>query len=110
MNIQCKSGLLELCLLSILSRTESTGYDLQAILEKRVKIAEGTIYPTLRRMVDEKVIQVDFKEVQDEKRKIYQITDAGQEQLESQTKEWNRLILGVSKILGGEDLCLETSL
>tara|TARA_Y100000588_G_scaffold262655_1_gene277324 strand:- start:414 stop:746 length:333 start_codon:yes stop_codon:yes gene_type:complete len=109
MNIQCKSGLLELCLLSILSRTESTGYNLQRLLEKRVKIADGTIYPTLRRMVDDAVIQVDFKEVEDEKRKIYQITEAGEIQLQSQTKEWNRLILGVSKILGGEDICLETN-
>ena len=109
MNIQCKSGLLELCLLSILSHTESTGYDLQTMLEKRVKIAGGTIYPTLRRMVDEAVIQVDFKAVGDEKRKIYQITEAGESQLKTQTEEWNRLILGVSKILGGEDICLETN-
>jgi len=107
MNIQCKSGLLEMCLLSILSHNESTGFDLQSMLDKRVQVVEGTIYPTLRRMVDEDVIQVNFKEIQDEKRKVYQITQAGLLQLESQKKEWNRLILGVSKILGGEDICLE---
>ena len=108
MNIQCKSGLLELCVLSILSRGEYNGYDIQDELVSRVKISDGTIYPTMRRLVKEGSVETYFEELEDgAKRKYYKLTASGEERTAALEKEWNRLILGVSRILGGDSECKE---
>lgn len=108
MNIQCKSGLLELCVLSILSRGEYNGFEIQDELEKRVKISDGTIYPTMRRLVKEGSVETYFKDLEDgAKRKHYKLTTIGQEKAADLEKEWNRLILGVNRILGGDSQCKE---
>lgn len=108
MNIQCKSGLLELCVLSILSRQECNGYELIEELSSRVKISKGTIYPTMRRLVKEGSVETNFVELEDgPKRKYYKLTEDGQQRAKTLNEEWNRLILGVSRIIGGGDACKE---
>ncbi len=108
MNIQCKSGLLELCVLSILSRGEYNGFEIQNELDNRVKISDGTIYPTMRRLVKEGNVELCFRELEDGvKRKYYKLTTSGEDRTADLEKEWNRLILGVSRILGGEHECKE---
>jgi PadR family transcriptional regulator PadR len=111
MNIQCKSGLLELCVLSILSHGTYSGFDIQNELEDNVKINEGTIYPTMRRLVREGLIESYFEELDDgSRRKFYRITEQGQEREKCLKQQWNSLISGVSCILGGDSQCEKKNL
>ena len=50
MNIQFKKGVLELCVLSQLVKGDRYGYDLASDLARTIEIADGTIYPVLRRL------------------------------------------------------------
>ena len=53
MNIQLKKGVLELCVLSMLTKKDCYGYELVNEISKNIMIAEGTIYPLLKRLKDE---------------------------------------------------------
>ncbi len=111
MNIQCRSGLLELCVLSILSRKDSYGFELVEEVSKSVKISKGTIYPTMRRLVKSEMVDFYFSNnAEGPKRKYYKLTDTGKKQLDSLNVEWERLKSGVTVIVGGEGLCNEKSL
>ena len=50
MNVQFKKGVLELCVLALLTRQNRYGYDLVNEISKNIEISEGTIYPLLRRL------------------------------------------------------------
>ena len=50
MNAQFKKGVLELCVLSYLARRDAYGYELAEKISSRIEIAEGTLYPLLRKL------------------------------------------------------------
>ena len=47
MNIQFKKGVLELCVLVVLTRKDYYGYELVQAISRNIEIAEGTVYPLL---------------------------------------------------------------
>ncbi|MDD3074592.1 MAG: PadR family transcriptional regulator, partial [Eubacteriales bacterium] len=49
MNIQFKKGVLELCVLSLLTKRDFYGYELVEYISQHIDISDGTIYPLLRR-------------------------------------------------------------
>ncbi len=79
MNIQFKKGVLELCVLVVLCRKDYYGYELVQAISKNIDIAEGTVYPLLRRLTKEGYFKTYIQESADgPARKYYQITDKGQ--------------------------------
>lgn len=102
MKIQCKSGLLELCILSILQNEDCNGFEIYNQLEQDVKISKGTIYPTLRRLVKEGSVEIYYKQMEDDiKRKYYKLTDQGGVRIKALKQEWESLSEGVNHLIGG---------
>ena len=50
MNTQFKKGVLDMCVLAVLSKGDSYGYDLAEELSSKIQIADGTVYPLLRKL------------------------------------------------------------
>ena len=50
MNAQYKKGVLELCVLSLLHRRDCYGYEISDFLSQHIEIADGTVYPILRKL------------------------------------------------------------
>lgn len=50
MNPQYKKGVLELCVLSLLRKQARYGYEISDYLSRHIDIADGTVYPLLRKM------------------------------------------------------------
>lgn len=50
MNPQYKKGVLELCVLSLLRQQDRYGYEISEFLSKHIDIADGTVYPLLRKL------------------------------------------------------------
>jgi DNA-binding PadR family transcriptional regulator len=75
-------GEVRLALLSLLGERPQHGYELMKQLEERsggmYRASAGTVYPTLAQLQDEGLV---LSESKDGKR-IYQLTDAGREELE----------------------------
>lgn len=100
MNIQFKKGVLELCVLSMLARKDCYGYELVNEISKNIHIAEGTIYPLLRRLKDEGYFETYLEESREGPiRKYYRLTKLGMETKERLIAEWITFIDGVNKII-----------
>ena len=84
MNSQLKRGVLELCVLSIVKNADCYGYELVNKISDFMHITEGTVYPLLKRLKDNKQIQSYIVESNEgPARKYYKITENG---LETQEK------------------------
>jgi len=102
MSIQLKKGALQLCVLSLLSKADTYGFELVGAISAHVKISEGTIYPLLKRIKDEGYVTTYLQESQEgPPRKYYQITDYGRANLHTLQEEWYGLVAGINKILEG---------
>lgn len=104
MNIQFKKGVLELCVLSILSRKDCYGYELVNEISQNIAISEGTIYPLLRRLMNEGLFTTYLKESSEgPPRKYYTLTEAGRKEQKSLREEWERFNEGVEIIIKGDE-------
>mgnify|MGYP000995267263 FL=1 len=103
MNIQFKKGVLELCVLSLLTKRDFYGYELVEYISKYINISEGTIYPLLRRFRTEGYVNTYLQESQEgPPRKYYTITKEGEIAYEELLIEWDKFIEGVNEILRGD--------
>lgn len=103
MNIQYKKGVLELCILALLSKRDFYGYELSDLISKKIDISDGTVYPILRKLKSDGFVKTYISEESSgPPRKYYSITITGKEQFENDAKEWTSFTKIVSDILGGK--------
>ncbi|HSJ69854.1 MAG TPA: PadR family transcriptional regulator [Anditalea sp.] len=92
--IQMRKGILEFCILHIISRGEVYASDMLIELkEAQLIVKEGTLYPLLNRLKNASL--VSYKWVESETgppRKYYSITEEGIEFLEQLDETWLSLI------------------
>ena len=99
--IQLKKGVLDLCVLALLSRQESYAYEIASTLAQSVGMGEGTIYPLMRRMQNDGLVETYLVEsASGPSRKYYRLTDTGRAAFANQKKEWQALSTAVSQLLG----------
>lgn len=98
---QMKKGVLEMCMLSVVSKGDMYGYEImKRVTEAFPDINESTVYAVLRRLRSDGCTETYTGEVSGgPQRKYYRITQQGLDRLEKMTEEWNRLIRSV-KMLG----------
>lgn len=100
MNPQFKKGILELCVLSLIRTRDFYGYELVEEISKRIDVAEGTIYPILRRLTQEGYFETYLQESSEgPPRKYYRISKKGREAHRIMFDEWSEFISNVEKIL-----------
>ena len=101
--IQLKKGVLTLCVLALLKRGDSYAYEIASRMAEAVDMGEGTVYPLMRRMQSDGLVETYMVEsASGPSRKYYRLTDAGRASLESQTTEWNAFVRAVDDLLEGE--------
>lgn len=102
LQIQLKKGVLEMCVLSLLSEGDNYGYEIAACLSDAVNMGEGTVYPLMRRMQNDGLVSTYLAESDSgPPRKYYRLTRAGRGALEKQKAEWTVFAAAVHKILEG---------
>ncbi|OUJ06873.1 PadR family transcriptional regulator [Acetobacter malorum] len=102
--VQFKKGVLELCVLALLSRADSYGYDIASRLSEAIDMGEGTIYPLMRRMQKDGLVSTYFVESSSgPPRKYYALTEHGRQSLNSQRTAWTTFTKAVHAILGSDD-------
>ncbi len=100
--VQLKKGVLDLCVLAILSRADSYAYEIASRLAEGIGMGEGTIYPLMRRMQTDGLVKTYLVEsANGPPRKYYQLTAAGRAAFVAQKAGWEVFIGDVGKILGG---------
>ena len=99
--IQLKKGALELCVLALLARRESYAYEIASTLAASVGMGEGTIYPLMRRMQDDGLVDTRLAESSSgPPRKYYRLTAAGRAAFTAQKREWRTFADAVNQLLG----------
>lgn len=104
MNTQFKKGILEPCVLALLKVKDYYGYELVETISKHIEISEGTIYPLLKRLRDQKWVETYFVESDSGPvRKYYRLTKKGHQEAKLQIDEVLKFTLGVTQLLKGTD-------
>ena len=88
MDSQIKKGMMEACILSVLSRGDSYGYQLIKDMEPIMRLSESTLYPVLRRLEAAGCLTVYSVEHNSRLRKYYAITDEGRKRITDFMDEW----------------------
>lgn len=100
--VQMRKGILEFCILHIISRGEIYASDmLDELTSARIMVVEGTLYPLLTRLKNAGLL--DYKWVESTSgppRKYYILTDLGRNSLEALTETWQELAESVNHIIG----------
>lgn len=97
---QMRKGILEFCILSILSQQEAYPSEiLDKLKEARLIVVEGTLYPLLTRLKNMELLNYRWEEsTSGPPRKYYSITEIGRESLAALTVTWNELQHAVAAI------------
>lgn len=99
--IQLKKGVLGLCVLALLSRSESYAYEIASKLAHAVGMGEGTIYPLMRRLQADGLVATYLEESPSgPPRKYYRLTDTGRETYAAQLAEWRSFTASVESLIG----------
>ena len=85
---QLKRGLLDICVLSLLRRGDSYGYQIIKDLSECISISESTLYPILRRLEAGGCLTVYSVEHSGRLRKFYRLTELGLRQIEEFLESW----------------------
>ena len=99
--IQLKKGVLEMCVLALLSNGDGYAYEIASRLAGEIGMGEGTIYPLMRRMQNDGLVTTYLQEsASGPPRKYYRLTAQGRSTFIAQRAEWQAFESAVGKILG----------
>ena len=97
---QMRKGILEYCILSVLSRNSCYASDIiKELKEAKVIVVEGTLYPLLTRQKNAGLLSYRWEESQQgPPRKYYELTPEGKEYLKDLDNSWKELVESVNLI------------
>jgi len=97
-------GTLDMLILKIVALRPIHGYAivqrLQQISKDALQIRQGSLYPALYRLENRGWLEADWKTTEGGREaKYYRLTEAGRQQLETETQGWRRLCEAISLVL-----------
>ena len=97
---QMRKGVLEYCILCLLSKEDAYASSLLTRLkEANMIVVEGTLYPMLIRQKNQGLLTYRWEESpQGPPRKYYSLTDKGREQLAQMDDAWSEIIATIEEI------------
>jgi len=97
---QMRKGILEYCILLILSRSSCYASDIiKELREVKLIVVEGTLYPLLTRQKNAGLLSYRWEESQQgPPRKYYELTDSGREYLNELNTSWLELVASINLI------------
>ncbi len=100
--LELRRGVIVLAVLSQLNE-EQYGYSLLKLLaDQGLELDQGTLYPLLRRLESQGLLQSVWKLEEARPRRYYVISAAGRELLPKLKEEWGKLVSMLAKMLGTE--------
>ncbi len=103
MNTQFKKGVLELVVMIVVSKHDIYGYELVKQVCEVVQVNEGTIYPLLKRMTNEKYFETYLREsTEGPPRKYYRITPLGLQAMKQLKEDWLLFSKQINHFIEGE--------
>ncbi len=101
MTFQIGSVLLDACVLAILAKEDTYGYRLTQQIKETLGVSESTLYPVLRRLQKEELLETYDVAVMGRNRRYYRLTDEGLEKNKEYKREWVYFSRKITTILEG---------
>lgn len=99
LRLELRRGCLIVAVLAHL-RAEHYGYTLRKALEDQgLAIDEGTLYPLLRRLESQGLLQSEWREENKRNKRFYRLSTEGELILEQLLHEWQRINTSLERIL-----------
>ena len=99
LDVQLRKGVLDLCVLAILARGESYAYEIAQQLAEQIGMGEGTIYPLMRRLQNDGLVDTYLVESSSgPSRKYYKLTKTGKAAYAKQKSSWIQFARSVDEI------------
>ncbi|MBR9861416.1 PadR family transcriptional regulator [bacterium] len=97
---QMRKGILEYCILVLISKGEVYASDIiLSLKDAKLIVVEGTLYPLLTRLKNAGLVSYAWKESdQGPPRKYYTLTETGKVFINELHKTWNQLTSSVTKL------------
>lgn len=98
---QMRKGVLELCILSILSQDDAYPTEIiEKLKETKLVVVEGTLYPLLTRLKNTGLLTYRWEEsTSGPPRKYYKLTEIGVQYLKELQVSWEDLVNAVNKTI-----------
>lgn len=99
---QMRKGVLELCTLRIIEKHKKiyTSEILAELKSAQLLVVEGTLYPLLSRLRNQKLLEYTWEESKSgPPRKYYSLTDSGKKNLATLKSTWKHLIHSINTLL-----------
>lgn len=103
MDIQLKKGLLEFCVLAVLQKNDSYGYQIIKDISSCIEISESTLYPILKRLESNGYVETYSVEHNSRLRKYYKITTNGKNHIKEFLDDWQQ-VMNVYYFIKGDEL------
>jgi DNA-binding PadR family transcriptional regulator len=99
LRLELRRGVLVMSVLAS-SKTPQYGYSLRKLLnDAGIEIDEGTLYPLIRRLAEQELLNSEWKNSDGRERRYYSLSDKGEEVLTQLTQDWQQLNKSVSALL-----------
>ena len=99
-------GAVEMLILEVISHGPTYGYEIAQTVTSESNgyfdLKEGSLYPALHRLEQQKYVSSFWQEVDGRRRKYYKLSAAGQKALNAKKVEWKAFSKGVQGVLGAE--------
>ncbi len=99
MSFPISAGLLDSMVLAIVEREDTYGYEITQTMRKAVDVSESTLYPVLKRLQKNQMLETYDKEFMGRNRRYYHVTEKGQLQLRDYKQQWKEHKRMVDSIL-----------
>ncbi len=100
LNTQMKKGVLELIVLLSVNKQDMYGYQLIEAVSKVVDVNDGTIYPLLKRLTNERYFDTYLVEsTEGPPRKYYKLTILGKEKMNELLEIWSTFATSVNNFI-----------
>jgi PadR family transcriptional regulator PadR len=109
--VQMRKGILEFCILHIISRGEVYASDmLDELTAAKIIVVEGTLYPLLTRLKNAGLLEYKWVESKSgPPRKYYTLTDRGSKFLANLAETWDDIVHSTQMIISKSQLNSTTS-
>jgi len=101
---QLRKGVVEYCVLGVLAREPTYGWNLsEALISRGVIASIGTLYPLLARLRTQGLVDaVEQKSTGGQSRKYYHLTAIGSQRLRDFREQWEPFALTVSELVSDD--------
>ena len=96
------AALLDACVLAVLKRGNTYGYELTQKVKAVIEVSESTLYPVLRRLQKDGNLSTYDEPVNGRNRRYYAITPPGLKKLAGYTAVWQQYKKDIDNILIGD--------